>query len=386
MGTKHEVIRDALREYLAASKDTKSRILTRLEQTVKMHRKAILRRLRVLSRRVEEVNWHDRRGRPTEYGYTVTEALRYLWGIAHEICAERLHAVRGEYLAPLMRDGMWPFGKEVTEKLRRMSIGTMKSRIASFDRVVSGGGRCLTKPSDLKELIPVRRGPWENPPPGVGEVDTVAHCGNSVSGEFAYTVQYTDICLTWCLLEGQMGKGKRETKESIKRMQRRLPFLLVALDPDSGAEFVNWHLKEWCDEHGIGMTRIRPGMKNDHGRIEQKNDKNVRKFAGYIRIDTDERLETLKKLLSVLEVYINHFLPSMKCTEKVRRNISHNSRRYDTPQTPYQRFMAYPAMPKEAKQKMSVFHETLNPKVLHDEILRLRKELFRGAKFTKSEV
>ena len=124
-------------------------------------------------------------------------------------------------------------------------------------------------------------------------------------------------------------------------------------------------------------------MKNDHGHIEQKNDKNVRKFAGYIRIDTKEKLDTLKELCKHLEIYINHFLPSMKCVEKIRYNISHSSRKYDKPKTPYQRFMEHEKIPKEAKKKMSAFHQTLNPKVLHDRILELRKWLFKGAKFTK---
>jgi hypothetical protein len=134
------------------------------------------------------------------------------------------------------------------------------------------------------------------------------------------------------------------------------------------------------------MTRIRPGMKNDHGHIEQKNDKNIRKFSGYIRIDTEERLEKLRTMNQLLEVYINHFLPSMKCIEKIRYNITHSSRKYDIPKTPYQRFMDHPKILKEAKTKMRIFHNTLNPKTLHDQILKARRELFKNAKFTRSDM
>ena len=38
------------------------------------------------------------------------------------------------------------------------------------------------------------------------------------------------------------------------------------------------------------------------------------------------------------------------------------------------------------KIKLKAFHDTLNPKTLHDEILCLRKELFCGAKFTRSDI
>src|SRR3989338_3698457 len=383
MATKHEVIKDVFSEYLKVSKERKGEILDRLVVTTKMHRKAIIRRLRKLQLR--RVGWNER-GRQVYYTADVTEALRYIWDIAHELCAERLHSIIGEYVTILQRDNDWPFYDEITGKLQSMSIGTMKERLSHFERVVSGGGRSLTKPSSLKEIIPVRRGPWQNPDPGILEADTVAHCGNDASGNFAYTVQLTDICLTWCFLEAQMGKERKPTKDSIFSMHRRSPFAWSLIDPDSGSEFINWHLYDWCLRTGITMTRIRPGMKNDHGHIEQKNDKNVRRFAGYIRIDTEERLSILKEMYKYLEIYINHFLPSMKCIEKIRHNISHSSRKYDIPKTPYQRFMEHPKVLKEAKEKMRVFHETLNPKTLHDQILKARGELFRRAKFTKSDM
>lgn len=384
MTTKHEVIKDELGRYLTASKQQKGKTLDRLEVTLKMHRKAIVRRFRVLQTRKEWVDWFDHRGRPVYYGKDVTAALRDIWEISHESCAERLSSILKEYVGILQRDDMWKHSDEVTGKLLAMSIGTIKDRLSEFDRIVSGGGRCLTKPSSLKEIIPVRRGPWQNPDPGFLEADTVAHCGNDASGDFAYTVQLTDICLTWCFLESQMSKEKIPTLQSIQAMHRRSPFEWILIDPDSGCEFINWHVKGWCDYKNISMTRIRPGMKNDHGHIEQKNDKNIRKFAGYIRIDTTERLEILKEMNVYLEIYINHFLPSMKCIEKIRYNITHSSRKYDIPKTPYIRFMEHPKIPNKAKEKMKALHETLNPKILHDKILELRKKLFKGAKFTKN--
>lgn len=383
MATKHDVIKEELEGYLKASREGKSKILDRLETTLRMHRKAIIRRFKVIQFRSKSYDFNDHRGRPLYYTPDVTTALKYVWDNSHELCAERLHSMILEYVEIFIRDGMWKFNNETTDKLFSMSIGTIKDRLSKFERVISGGGRCMTKPSDLKEIIPVRRGPWDNPGPGHGEVDTVAHCGNTAEGRFAYTVQYTDICLTWCFLGSQMGRGKKETVDNISAMRDRSPFKWHGLDPDSGGEFINWNLNDKCKKWKVTLTRIRPGMKNDHGHIEQKNDKNVRKFAGYIRIDTNEKLEILNELYRVLEIYINHFLPSMKCVEKIRYNITHSSRKYDQPKTPYRRFMEHSDIPKHAKIKLQKLHKTLNPKILHDEILRLRKKLFEGAKFTK---
>lgn len=386
MATKHEVIEDVLAKYVKAEKEEKGCILDRLEETTKMHRGSIKRRLKVLQNRIEGYNWSDHRGRSVYYTPDVTAALHEVWTISHELCAERLHPILGEYVDILVRDKMWKHSDVATGKLRVMSLGTMKTHTQSFDKIVSGGGRNLTKPSSLKEVIPVRRGPWQNPPPGTGEIDTVGHCGNTAEGLYAYTTQYTDICLLWNFLGAQMGKGKAETLLSIEAMEKRSPFRWFGIDPDTGSEFINWHCKGWCDRRNIEMTRIRPGMKNDHGHIEQKNDKNVRKWAGYIRIDTEKRLLILQELYEVLEIYINHFLPSVKCVKKVRWNISHSSRTYDQAKTPFQRFMEHVDIDQIAKEKMKKFHDTLNPKTLHDQLLKLRQKLFAGAKFTKSDI
>jgi len=385
MVTITKIFKEHKDDYVKGTKQQKQAILDHVCAITGITRKAAIRKFRTLQTRLEGINYHDRRGRPVYYTKDVTDALRYLWEIASGICAERLHAGREEYLGPLIRDGMWPYGDVATGKLRAMSIGTMKSRITQFERTVQGGARSHTKPSDLKEVIPVRRSPWDDPPPGVGEIDTVHHSGNTAEGRYASTVQYTDVSLTWCLLEAQMGLGKQETREHIEAMVERLPVPLQWLDPDTGSEFINWHLDGWCRERDIEMTRIRPGKKDDHGRIEQKNSTNVRQFTGYIRIDTDRKLRELRELLSVLEVYINHFLPSMKCVKKVRTNAAHSSRTYDTPQTPFRRLMEHPDIPKQVKRDQQAYHDTLNPKTLHDEIIRLRRKLFKGATFTRSD-
>ena len=212
----------------------------------------------------------------------------------------------------------------------------------------------------------------------------MAHCGSDASGLFAYTVQYSDIATLWVLLSAQMGRDRYATLASIRGMRRRLPMPLRGLDPDTGSEFVNWTCKRWCDRNGIVMTRIRPGQKNDHGRIEQKRYPNVRCYAGYIRIDTNERLEILQKLYGVLEVYINHFVPSMKCIAKHRTNTKRGGRVYDTAATPYARVLAHQEIDANVKKKLRAFRETLDVFALRKEIEELRTLLFKGAKFTKT--
>lgn len=238
MTTKQEVLKEKLADYLAANKSGKQVMLTQLEATVHMHRHAIIRRLNQLA--IRDPAWAKKHaGRKEQYGPGVTEALKEIWTMANHICAERLHPQLAEYVEVLKSCKEWSYPPDTTKLLLSMSLGTVKNRIEKFPRITKGGTG-VTKPSQLKELVPIRRGPWENPEPGKGEVDTVAHCGSTLVGDYAFTVQYTDVATIWTLLSAQWNKGMIATKESLKAMYERCPFTITGFDFDSGSEFINY--------------------------------------------------------------------------------------------------------------------------------------------------
>jgi len=274
------------------------------------------------------------------------------------------------YVDVLHRFHRWTYSFSATMQLLTMSEKTVKRRIASFrheQTLLPLRGMSTTKPSQLKELIPIRRGPWENPAPGYGEIDTVVHCGSSLQGDLAFTVQYTDVATLWVLLAAQWNKGQAATRESIQGMRDRLPFALKGLDPDSGSEFINWMLYGWCKQEGIQMSRIRPGKKNDHGRIEQKNYTNVRQFVGYVRLDRREQVALLQELYAVLEDYLNFFIPSRKCIRRERIG-SRYRKVYDRAAPPYTRVLAHPEVPEKVKTALRAKYLTLDPVVLKMEL------------------
>lgn len=259
-----------------------------------------------------------------------------------------------------------------------MSVATMKRRIAKFRSYKRKQRQNTTKAGQLITAIPLRTGPWDNPEPGYGEVDTVVHCGDTLAGDMAYTVNYTDIATTWAEAGAQMNKGERETKRTMQTIQRRLPFPLLGLDPDNGSEFINWHLKNWCDTQTppIELTRSRPYKKNDNAHIEQKNGAIIRQFIGYRRIDTPEQVELLNQLYAgPLRLYINFFQPSMKCIAK-KRIGSRYQRSYDTPKTPYKRILELKSIDQEVKNQLSAIYGTLNPLILKQEIDTLISRIF----------
>ena len=136
--------------------------------------------------------------------------------------------------------------------------------------------------------------------------------------------------------------------EALQQIRERLPFELLGLDSDNGAEFINYQLHRYCEQEQITFTRSRPLRKNDNCFVEQKNYLVVRRFAGYARYDTETELEVLNQLYGLLSPYVNFFLPSQKLQEKIRQG-SRMTKRYDRAQTPYRRLLDSTQLSKQAK-------------------------------------
>lgn len=374
MHTKHQVLRDNLSRYLKASKLVKTKLLDEWTVLLQMHRKSIIRYLRQQQMKLRGAV-PNKRGPKERYGPAVTVALRAVWELSSELCAERLHPILSEYVRILHRDHQWHHAQDVTALLAKMSIGTMKDRLRKLRSSQRTQRHTTTQPSVIRS-IPIRHGPWINPPPGYGEVDTVVHCGDTLVGDMAYSVNYTDIATTWWEGDIQLNKGQYRTQTSIVGIQGRLPFKLSGLDPDSGSEFVNLVLYQWCQAEQIELTRSRPYHKNDNAHIEQKNGAITRKFLGYTRIDTEPQIALAHQLvIGPLRLYVNFFQPSMQLQCKDRVGARYR-RTYDRPKTPYQRVLAHPAIADAVKTKLTELYNTLNPLLLKQQVDTLVRKIF----------
>lgn len=374
MYTKHQVLQDNLHRYLKASKPTKTTLLDEWTVLLSMHRKSIIRYLRGQQMKLRGTA-SQRRGPKERYGPAVTTALREVWELSSELCAERLHPIISEYVRILQRDQQWCHAKDVTALLMKMSIGTIKDRLRKLRSSQRTQRHTTTQPSVIRS-IPIRHGPWVNPPPGYGEIDTVVHCGDVLVGDMAYSVNYTDIATTWWEGDIQLNKGQYRTQQSIQGMQARLPFTLCGLDPDSGSEFINLVLYQWCQTERIELTRSRPYHKNDNAHIEQKNGSITRKFLGYARIDTEQQIVLAHQLVTgPLRLYVNFFQPSMQLQRKDRVGARYK-RIYDDAKTPYQRVLEHPDVADEVKVKLTELYHTLNPLLLKRQIDTLVRKIF----------
>lgn len=145
-----------------------------------------------------------------------------------------------------------------------------------------------------------------------------------------------------------------------------------------GREFINNHLKKYCEAKKITFTRARPYKKNDNCYVEQKNWSIVRKTVGYLRYETVQEIYLLNCIYNKLRLYTNFFQPQTKCIGKLRIG-SKVKKNYDVPKTPYQRVLDCECIEKNIKKNLKSLYNSLNPAQIKREIGHLQGKLYNMA-------
>lgn len=310
----------------------------------------------------------DNRGRATYYTPDVTAALKTVWEAGNEVCGELLHPMIPEYVNIFRRDRMWQHDNEVTAKLILMSEATVKRRVGKFLKARRRKkGISSTKPSHIKHLVPIFIGPWNQKPPGYAQIDTVRH-SDSAEGDAVYTVNCTDAATLTTIPRAQWNKGQEATRESMKNIRDRFPISLLGVHPDTGSEFINRFVMQWCHAENIDLSRSRPSHKNDNMFIEERNGHVIRKTIGYITLNCPEAVEALNELYDVLTPYLMHFVAVRRMTGKEKLSSRYRRTYESRAKTPYQRILEHPAVTEETKEKLRTEHAKLNPLILKREI------------------
>ena len=332
-----EYLRAIYGRYRAAGRKAKRVILNEFCANTGYNRKYAIR---LLNGPRPEKHPPERRGRRgVSYGRETLAVLTAIWEAAGYPWSVRLKALLPQWMPWIRR--RFAVRPEIVRQLMAISARQMDRRLAEQknQRRRSIYGR--TKPGYLlKHHIPVKTDRWDVHTPGYTEVDLVSHSGNSASGDFAHTLNVTDIHTTWTESRAVVGRGEEAVQRALNDVAGVLPFPLLGVDSDNGSEFINWHLKHWCEQRQIQLTRGRPYKKDDNAHIEQKNWTHVRKLLGWERYDTHEAVEAMNALYrQELRLWLNLFLPSVKLVKKVR--VGSKVRRvYDAARTPFERVKA----------------------------------------------
>lgn len=375
MANKQGIFEEKAKEYWKADKHRKGEIIDHVVDITGLTRKGAIKRFRRMQ--TQDPARQERRGRPVYFTRDVIAALKEIWEIGGEACGENLHPMIGEYINSQIRFGAWSHGDVVTGKLRTMSVGSVKKYVGGFTRTRrSFGGKGTTEKSALVSTIPVRMDGWDEAECGVTQIDTVAHCGDSVAGDFIYTVNSADVATLWGTRRAQWNKGQIATTDSLASMRSDSSIPWTEVHPDTGTEFINHHLVTYASETDLRMTRSRPYHKNDNRFVEERNGHIVRVYVGWQRLDVPVVVDALNELYEVLTPYLNHFIASRRIVSKERVGSKWKIKREKVARTPYQRVLDREDVSESVKNLLRLEHASLDPKAMKETIDRLAKRVY----------
>lgn len=345
--TREYVVRMRIRYGKMKTKTAKGRILDDFCATTELSRKHAIKLLRGTSPPLQ------RSGRHASYGVETAKALKAIWLAAGQPCSKLMRPIMDCYVSSYERHH-GSFDPSVRADLLIVSA-------SSIDRLLSPARvdhprrpRSPQGVAAVKKEVPIRAGVWEVNQPGWMEVDTVAHCGGNMAGNFVWSLTMTDIQTQWTEVRMMWNRGAAGTFARIEQIEQALPFAIRGLDCDNGGEFMNWHLHAYCKNAAtpIELTRSRPYMKNDQAHVEQKNGTHVRGLLGHDRIDDVACVEELNDVGILWSLWRNLYCPVRKLTSKVRLGRRYQ-KRYDAARTPAQRVLENASVAPAAKERIT---------------------------------
>ena len=302
-----------------------------------------------------------RRGPRRKYDDDFVVELVKLWKKMHKMCGKRMAAALPIWLPYYQSPGF-------TEEHRRLMFEISASsidRLLKPHRDKSSKGLSATKAgSFLKSQIPIQTLDNEITKPGYIEADTVAHCGDSLTGDFGNSLTMTDLLSGWTANRATWGKKAEAILTCVMEIRSELPFPMKGFACDNGSEFINYRLEKYFREKHpaeVRFTRRRPYKKNDAAHVEQKNDIMVRKIFGYERVSSAFFIPLMNEIYREFwNPLNNHFMPMMKLKKKVRLGAKVH-KYYDKPKTPYERLIESGKLSPAKIRKLKLEHEALNP-------------------------
>ena len=131
-----------------------------------------------------------KRTRPSHFSRSDVKIIEELWEVSGRLCGKRLAEAIPNLLDSLIRHDELLLCPEQQRRLASTSASTLDRLLAPNKRRLGWKGKTTTKPGTLlKHQISVRTfADWNENRPGFFEADLVAHCGETIAGDFAYTL------------------------------------------------------------------------------------------------------------------------------------------------------------------------------------------------------
>src|ERR1700682_3198406 len=361
--------------YSLADKRTKGVILDELCATTGWHRNHARK---ALTTALQPKLVSPRSPRPPKYGPNVIAALTVCWTVLGMPARQRLAPMLGELGAVLRHFRELGIDDDTAGLLVSMSAATIDRPLAGERAKRQLKGRRATKPGSLlRSQIPIRTwADWDDAKPGFVEIDLVSHDGGNTIGPFAFTLTVTDVATGWTENRSVPSKEAKCVLGAVESIANKMPFPILGVDSDNGAEFINVYLFLWCRNRKITFTRARPTNKNDGCHVEQKNWAVVRTIVGYHRYDTAPELLLLNAIWQLQSQLTNYFYPQQKLISKIRHGAK-VTKKHDTATTPFHRAINHPDTTVDRIAALARTHALINPAATQRPIQALSAQLHK---------
>src|SRR4051812_32567725 len=254
LATRRELIQAIAERYHAAARPEKKSILDEFIKVTGYHRKHAIRALKRTSATGAQPVPRSR-----IYDEAVRCALTILWEAADRICGKRLKEAIPTLLDAMERYGHLRLESEVRQRLINMSAATMDRLLRPIREAGKQQRRRTSINTPLRRSIAGRTfSDWKHPPPGVFEMDMVAHCGRSVAGSHAHSLVLTDIATGWTEAAALVVREQTLITVTVEEVRLKLSFPMLGLDVDNDSAFINETVVDYCRERKIHLTRSRP--------------------------------------------------------------------------------------------------------------------------------
>ena len=391
MRARHEITKKFAKQYQAATKKDKGKLLDEVCSITGWSRDNARRQLKG-ALKPRRVGARKRKPRPLKYSHDALKVLQRVWAYAGGISGKYLAATMELQLMLLETHGELVPGKgryshQVADELLAMSPATIDRYLAPVRQKDPLRGITTTTPGPLlRNSITIRKAGDEiEQVPGFFEGDTVAHCGPVLKGEFCRTVDLTDMHTGWTYTRSIRNNAHLHIRDALDRFITEVPFEVTGVDFDNGSEFINYDVIGWAAELDIYFTRSRPYKKNDQATIESKNNQIVRRYGFYWRYDTLPQLKLLNDLWQVVNDRHNYLTPTKKPIGWATDSKGRRKRVYDDLATPFDRLLKSGALTPEKTAELTAYRDSLNPAHIAREIDRIQQRLtYLSAKKTRA--
>ena len=208
-----------------------------------------------------------RPGRKPRYDKRLVRHLTVLWDSMERINPKRMKAAIPLWL-PFYRDP--EFDLNLKSQLLKMSATTIERFLNRGRKVIKG--LSLTRRSKFfRYKIPLTNTAERIVNAGHVAADTVAHCGDDMSGTFAWSLTGTDRLTGWTDNRATPGKQAKELQKALSSIEMGSPFQFKSIQTDCGTEFLNYAIMRYFHNRTapVLMTRSRPYQKNDNAHVEE---------------------------------------------------------------------------------------------------------------------